>query len=140
MRILVASLFCVATIVAAQSAVAPSSGQVYSGQTTPAPGQMTQARVWIQNRGRIEAVPVDLRDVNTDSPLRVQVVNGEPGRAPNPALVRLGRQQWEYATVSVTDSGQAAALLNERGTDGWDTTGIAWTSGDTTTLLLKRPR
>ena len=45
-------------------------------QTTATPGQMTQARVWVQNRGRTEAVPVELRDVNLDAPLKVQVING----------------------------------------------------------------
>jgi hypothetical protein len=36
-------------------------------QTTQQPGQMTQAHVWVQNRGRSEAVPVDLRDSNLDT-------------------------------------------------------------------------
>jgi hypothetical protein len=44
------------------------------GQTAQ-PGQMTQARVLIQNRGRGEAVPVSLQDTALDTPLRVRVVN-----------------------------------------------------------------
>jgi len=35
------------------------------GQTRQ-PGQMTQARVWVQNRGRSEAVPMELSNVNLD--------------------------------------------------------------------------
>lgn len=141
MRSFFAALVVTGVVAAARPAVTPASDPLDSDQTTPYPGQMTQARVWVQNRGRAEAVPVDLRDVNVETPLRVQVVNGEVGsRAPNPALVRLGHQQWEYATVAVAPGAQATAVLNERGTDGWETTGIAWTTGDGTTLLLKRPR
>lgn len=146
--------FFVALAVAtlAGPAVNPASEQVYPiypppqttyppPQTTPVPGQMTQARVWIENRGSAEAVPVDLRIANMESPLRVEVVNGELAASPpNPALVRLDRQQWDYMTVTVDGGGHASAALNERGTEGWETTGIAWTTGHRTTLLLKRPR
>jgi hypothetical protein len=134
MRTFAASLAAAGTVAALVAPLVFASGQTY-------PGQATQARVWIQNRGHDQAVPVDLRDANMDSPLRVQVVNGDPAsRVTHAALVRLGRQQWEYATVRLDDVAQAGVILNERGTDGWDTTGIAWTSGATTTLLLKRPR
>ena len=50
-------------------------------QTTRTPGQMTEAHVWVQNRGRTEAVPVELRDVNLDAPLKVHIINGEPAFA-----------------------------------------------------------
>ena len=33
----------------------------------------------MQNRGRAEAVPMDLREVNLDAPLKVQITNGDPG-------------------------------------------------------------
>jgi hypothetical protein len=134
MRPFVVSLATAGTLAALASPLVSPLGQTY-------PGQATQARVWIQNRGHDQAVPVDLRDANMNTPLRVQVVNGDPAtRVTNAALVRLGRQQWEYATVRMDDVAQAGQILNERGTDGWETTGIAWTSGSTTTLLLKRPR
>ena len=74
---------------------------VIGASATPAapqtayPGQMTQARVWIQNKGDGEAVPVDLRDVNTAAPLRVQVVNADPTHpAMLPVQVRLTRPAW----------------------------------------------
>jgi hypothetical protein len=117
---------------AGASTVLSAPEQVY-------PGQMTQARVWVQNRGSGEAVPVDLREVNISTPLRVQIVGG--GDSPSSTVAaRKVRQPWEYATVAVTGAADAANALGQRGAEGWETTGIAWTVGDTTTLLLKRPR
>jgi hypothetical protein len=110
------------------------------GQTQQ-PGQMTQARVWIQNRGRAEAVPVELREVNLDTPMRVQIMNGESGYAtPGPVQVREIRRVWDYETITVAPTDDMAARLNQRGASGWETTGIAFVNADGTTLLLKRPR
>lgn len=110
------------------------------GQTQQ-PGQMTQARVWIQNRGRAEAVPVELREVNLDTPMRVQIMNGESGYAtPGPVQVRETRRVWDYETITVAPTDDMAARLNQRGASGWETTGIAFVNADGTTLLLKRPR
>src|SRR5687767_12451060 len=42
---------------------------------TAQPGQPTQGKVWIQNRGDVEAVPVTIQNMATEGPpLRVQVV------------------------------------------------------------------
>jgi hypothetical protein len=105
------------------------------------PGQMTQARVWVQNKGKAEAVPVDLREVNLDVPLNVHVVNGLPGTPVTaPVLTRQTRQTWEYETIVIPAGANAAALLNREGNGGWETTGIAFADADGTALLLKRPR
>ena len=48
---------------------------------TATPGQMTPARVWIQNRGRGEAVPISLQEASLDTPLRVRPCFHSP-RAP----------------------------------------------------------
>ncbi|MBZ5558304.1 MAG: hypothetical protein LAO77_13620 [Acidobacteriia bacterium] len=110
-------------------------------QLTPQPGQMTQARVWVMNSGRTEAVPVNLRDATLDAPLRVLVANGEPGSGSTHALrVQLVPSVWDYQTVRVTDADDAARTLAKAGAEGWETTGIAWTTADGTTLLMKRPR
>jgi hypothetical protein len=110
-------------------------------QTTKTPGQMTEAHVWVQNRGRAEAVPVELRDVNLDAPLKVQIINGEPQYAAvSPVQVREIRKTWDYDTITLTPTDDVAALLNRRGQNGWETTGIAFVKPDGTTLLLKRPR
>jgi len=123
--------------------VAGTSILAAPAQTTAQPGQMTQAHVWVQNRGRSEAIPVDVREVNLDAPLRVQVTNGDPQyAASNPVQVREVRRVWDYETILIPAAapGSMAALLNSRGANGWETTGIASVNADGTTLLLKRPR
>jgi hypothetical protein len=103
------------------------------------PGQMTQARVWVMNSGRTEAVPVNLRDATLDAPLRVQIVQGEP-RVADTVKVHLARQPWEYMTLTIPTDAKPAPLVDQQGAAGWETTGIAWTTADGTTLLMKRPR
>ena len=79
-------------------ALAASPGQ----QGTRTPGQMTEAHVWIDNQGREEAIPVDLRDVHVDRPLRVQVVNNDPQYGSSgPVQVRSVRTLWDYQTLVV---------------------------------------
>jgi hypothetical protein len=102
------------------------------GQTTQQPGQMTQGHVQIDNRGRNEAIPVE---VNLDKPLRVQVINGE---TTGPLLVRPVRLAWEYQTVALS-SAEDLARLNALGQSGWEATGIV-AQAERTTVLLKRPR
>jgi len=111
-------------------------------QTTRAPGQMTEAHVWVQNKGRSEAVPVELREVNLDTPLKVQVINGDAGfRQVNPVQVTEIRKMWDYQTATLQPAEDMAARLSTLGTGGWETTGIWSVSTDgTTTVLLKRPR
>ena len=41
--------------------------------STQYPGQPTRANVWIQNRGDMEAVPVSIENVSTESALRVEL-------------------------------------------------------------------
>ena len=116
---------------------------VAAPRQTARPGQMTQARVWIQNRARNEAVPVELRDVNLDAPLKVQITNGDP-QYPltiNPVQVREVRRLWDSETMTVKPVEDMTARLNARGASGWETTGIWSVNGDgVTTLVLKRPR
>jgi hypothetical protein len=110
-------------------------------EQTAQPGQMTQAKVWVQNRGRGEAVPVELRDVNLDAPIRVQVMNGDPGFGrTNPVQVTEIRKGWEYVTVALGPGDDVTRVLSPLGVVGWETTGIAFVAADKTTLLLKRPR
>jgi hypothetical protein len=112
-------------------------------QTTRTPGQMTEAHVWVQNHGRAEAVPVELRDVNLDAPLKVQVINGEPAfvAAANPLPVREVRRLWDYESITVKPTEDVTVRLNARGAVGWETTGIWSVNAEgATTLLLKRPR
>jgi hypothetical protein len=109
---------------------------------TAQPGQMTQAHVWIQNRGGTEAVPVDLREINVDKPLRVHVMNGESGSVDvtRPLLVRTVRPNWEYETVAIPSGKDVAAVLNVQGITGWEAVGTVSVTEQATTILLKRPR
>jgi hypothetical protein len=104
------------------------------------PGQSTQARVWIQNRGAGEAIPVVVQPSTTDGPLRV-VVTGAPPTAINGIVqTRVSRVVWDYRTV-VIDTGQdATALLNAAGADGWEMTGLAIATQTGATVVMKRPR
>jgi len=110
---------------------------------TQFPGQPTRANVWIQNRGDREAVPVSIENVSTESALRVEVA-GIPRVTLDPAgvvQVRAARQVWAYRAVSVSvAAGQdPTAALNSAGADGWETTGVAISTGGATVILLKRP-
>ena len=60
------------------------------GQTTQRPGEMTEARVWVQNRAREEAVAVTVQDVAPDATMRVQLI-GTPSVALAPATSVLAR-------------------------------------------------
>ena len=110
---------------------------------TQFPGQPTRANVWIQNRGDREAVPVSIENVSTESALRVEVA-GIHRVTIDPAgivQVRASRQAWAYraVTVSVTAGQDPTAVLNGAGADGWETTGVAISTGGATVILLKRP-
>jgi hypothetical protein len=73
--------------------VAAAGSSTAGAPEQPRPAQITEARVWVENRGREQAVPVDLRGVTMDTPIRVQVVNGDVNaRAPEAVLVRHARQ------------------------------------------------
>ena len=116
---------------------------IVAAPQTIQPGQMTQARVWVQNRGRSEAIPIDLRDANLDAPLKVHVVNGESGGSPLlPLVVRPVRPTWEYemVTVNVPPGNEMAAILSGHGAAGWETTGLMFATPDGTAVLMKRPR
>jgi hypothetical protein len=131
MRALVTVVVSVGVLLGGSMLAAP-------GQTQP--GQMTQARVWVMNSGRTEAVPVVLRDAALDKALRVQVTNGESGSGTTALRVQLVPSVWDYRSLTIKASEDAARALSQAGAEGWETTGIAWPASDGTTLLLKRPR
>jgi hypothetical protein len=107
--------------------------------STSLPGQPTQARVWIQNRGEAEAIPVSIHEAAV---LRVELA-GVPTVtvAPGTALqARAVRQQWEYRALRLVASQNSDAALNAAGDDGWETTGIAIPDQAATVVIMKRPR
>jgi hypothetical protein len=110
-------------------------------EQTAQPGQMTQPNVFVQNRGRAEAVPVSIQDASLDAPLRVRVVNMQDPKVNDaPIHARLVPQPWDYQSIVVKDGQDPAAALLAPGVAGWETTGIALVKPDGVTLLLKRPR
>lgn len=127
-----ASVLSVLVVGGAAVLAAPAQGTVQ-------PGQMTQARVWVQNRGRGEALPVDLTESSLASPLRVRIVGGDPVTL-EPVVVRMVPPKWEYRSVTLTVDANVAQALGSEGAAGWETTGIVLTSKDGNTFLLKRPR
>jgi hypothetical protein len=101
------------------------------------PGMPTQARVWIENRRSDEAVPVTVVPRPSDPPTRVELVSG------GSAIVRTRRapDAWDYQTIVVPASQQAAAALLDAGREGWEVTGVQFPApNDRVVLLLKRPR
>ena len=123
------------------SAMLAAPVQITPPQTTQQPGQMTEAHVWVDNRGHRQAVPVELSDEKLDHPLRVLIINGEQQYAPgNPVLVRPVRTLWEYQIVPIAKGDDIAQKLNALGAAGWETAAIMPADAQTTTLLLKRSR
>jgi hypothetical protein len=141
MRIQLVVLASTVALAAGRSAMLAAPAQ--TTQTTQQPGQMTEARVTIQNRGRGEAVPISLQDVSLETPLRVRVINGQtaPG-TDEPVSVRIVRSPrvWQYQTVAVKAEENIATVLATPGAAGWETTGIAFTNAGVTSVLLKRLR
>ena len=107
------------------SAALLSGGQSY-------PGQPTQGKVWIQNRGNEEAIPVTLRDASSDARVKVQVMGT--------AAMQVVSQPWSYMRLVVSKGQDEIVALNKAGVDGWETTGLESHDERATTYIMKRPR
>jgi hypothetical protein len=126
-----------AVVIAAHGALLAAPGQ---GQERP--GIIGQSKVWIENRGAEEAVPVTLQNVVAPAPLAVQV-SGTPIVAFAPTAVvqaRVIRQSWEYRTISLTSGLDPAPALTAAGNEGWEIAGQLAPSPSGSLLVLKRPR
>ena len=138
----------VISVIAATALLGYRSAMLAAPEQTPQPSQATQARVWVQNHGEREAVPVAIESISRDfrmAPLRVRVVNAETAAGRDePVRVRLTSTAWLYRTIVLNPQqagAGAATALAEPGLSGWEATGIAFVAADgTTTLLLKRPQ
>lgn len=114
---------------------------VASGQDrTAQPGQPTQAKVWIQNRGQFEAVPVSI--VASGAPVPVQVAGPSVVTTGPESLVtaRAARQIREYRDVRGAAAQDLVLALSAAGQDGWEATGITFQSAGQTVVVVKRPR
>lgn len=108
---------------------------------TARPGQPTQARVWIENRGATEAVPVALQPPGPDiPPLPVQMTGTPTMTITGIVQTRAVREQWEYQAITIPNGQDVTQLLNAAGTGGWETTGLAVPTQNGTNVVMKRPR
>ncbi len=127
------------TVVFGLAALAASALTVRAQVTAPVPGVMTEARVWIQNRGAGEAIPVavlqpDTLSVRLVGPASLTLTAGSTVRT------QIVRQAWEYQTVRVASDQDAAAALGASGQQGWEAVGVTTTDASGATYLMKRPR
>jgi hypothetical protein len=104
------------------------------------PGQPTQGKVWIQNRGETEAVPVSIQTGASGPPLRAQII-GIPTVTTGGGVVnvRLVPQTWEYRSVTIASGQDPAMVVGPLGADGWETTALTMTDQRGTVVVLKRP-
>jgi hypothetical protein len=133
----------VATGLVCACAVTAASGMLAApGQTTARPGEPTQARVFIENRGINEAIPVSLEHLGEiDRPIRVEVW-GIPSVtvAPNTTVrVEHARQLWDYRMLTLASGAAAESALKQAGSEGWEAVGLQ-TSPTGLIAVLKRPR
>lgn len=111
-------------------------------QGTARPGEIPRADVWVKN-ATSEPLPIDIREVHTSAPMQVVLMNGEgsiSAAAAAPIRVRALPQTWTYRSMTIAATSDPASALQAAGADGWETTGLSWTRGQDTVILLKRPR
>jgi hypothetical protein len=140
--------FVVASVCAAL--VAGSAMLAAPGQGTRAPGQATEGRVWIENRGRNEAIPVTTQDPLpvvvqnvTGGPIAVRLTGTSSVQPHAPIAVTSAQQRWEYRTILIpanVQTGDLTNLLVAPGNDGFEPAGVQLSTGSGTLLVLKRPR
>ena len=137
------------------TAMLAAPGQDRQGLPAPGterPGQLARGQVFIENRGRSEAIPVVVQDavpvvVQTiatgATPLPVRLAGATPGAPPPPVAVRQSVQSWEYRTIGIPADVTAQSLTNllaGPGNEGFEPAAVQVTSGASTLLVLKRPR
>jgi len=133
MRRTLVSLLSGCLVFTAASALLAAPGQGRAGDFEP-------SRVWIENRGSEEAVPVALEPLSPDMPLPVRVTAMPPVTVAGVVPVQQVRQAWEYQALAVSPDQDLVTLLMNAGGDGWETTGRQIPAPNSTTLILKRLR
>ena len=106
------------------------------------PGQLTQARMFIENRGSGQAIPVTLENDSLGRPPRVEVT-GTPAVTIGGSIVlpaRAARQAWEYQVLRIPFGQDPTATLAPLGLQGWEATGQLPSTDGGVLLLLKRPQ
>lgn len=135
MRRIVVCGLCGCALLMAGVAIVAAPGQ-------DRPGQLTQARVWIENRGSGQAIPVSIEADALSTPLRVQMA-GSPAVTIGGSVVlptRAVRQGWEYQVLRIPYGQDPTATLAPLGLQGWEATGHLPSADGGALLLLKRPQ
>lgn len=96
------------------------------GQATARPGDITQARVFIENRGSTQAIPVSLENYVTIAPNSI-------------VRVAITRQPWEHRVLTIAAGTDPDVALRQAGVDGWEAVGMQQ-GPNGLVVLLKRPR
>ena len=113
------------------------------GQTVARPGEMVPARMWIENRGRGEAIPVTLEGFGElPKPLRVEVA-GVPTVTLTPSTVvdtKTAFQRWDHQAITIPAGQVVEVALRAAGNDGWEAVSAQVLPNGATFVLLKRPR
>ncbi len=134
-----------ALVVAALGIVIIAGGEMLASPARASqdrPGQIGQARVFVENTGTDQAVPVAIQGAAMSTPLGVQVV-GTPTVSVAPTTIlqaRVIRQPWEYRIVRIAARQDIVGALSAAGADGWEATGIQSADSAATIVVLKRPR
>jgi hypothetical protein len=130
-------------LVAVLSIASLSAGSAVLGAPQIRPGEMTKARVWIENRDGADAIPTTIESMSMDAkPLRVELT-GTPAVALVPSTVvhaHLARQAWEHRLLTIPAGQDLAVALSKTDADGWEAVGFQVTPQGSTAVLLKRPR
>jgi hypothetical protein len=120
-----------------------AGGAMLAAPSQDRPGVPTQARVWVENRGQNEAVPVSvIGGVQVTGTANV-AISGTPTVAVSPASTvqtRAARQMWEYRMLRIPTGGDMGALLSAAGLEGWEATGLQVPEQTATVVVMKRPR
>ena len=104
------------------------------------PGQPTQARVWIENRGPQQAIPVTVQQIAADANIRVQVIGTPSVSVAGLLETRRARQNWEYQRLVAQPDVDIVPELNRLGAAGWETSLQLVTQANQLVVVLKRPR
>ena len=106
------------------------------------PGQPTQAKVWVQNRGSSEAVPISLEQIADGVTMNVKITGTPTVAIATPTVfdTRSARQTWEYQRITLQPDADPTPELTRLGQQGWETA-LQWvTPRGSVTIVLKRPR
>ena len=120
-----------------------TAGAILAAPSQDRPGVATQARVWVENRGQNEAVPVSVIGGVQVTGTPTVAISGTPAVTLVPATTvqtRAARQAWEYRVLRVPTGGDIGALLSAAGLDGWEATAIQMSEQAAMVVVMKRPR